>query len=99
MTLVRVEEAFRTLKQDLHLRPICHHWEHRTEAHVLFAWTAYALYWVLERTHRRPLPAGLFAGAKARTLSCRTWSSSQRSSGRSSIMWGSRTQHPASRPR
>ena len=53
VTLVRVEEAFRTLKHDLHLRPICHHWERRTEAHVLFAWIAYALYWVLERTHRR----------------------------------------------
>lgn len=53
VTLVRVEEAFRTLKHDLHLRPICHHWERRTEAHVLFAWIAYAMYWVLERTHRR----------------------------------------------
>ena len=53
VTLVRVEEAFRTLKHDLHLRPICHHWERRTEAHILFAWIAYAMYWVLERTHRR----------------------------------------------
>lgn len=53
VTLVRVEEAFRTLKQDLRLRPLCHHREDRTEAHVLFAWIAYAMYWVLERTHRR----------------------------------------------
>lgn len=53
VTLVRVEEAFRTLKHDLLLRPICHHREDRTEAHVLFSWIAYALYWMLERTHRR----------------------------------------------
>jgi hypothetical protein len=53
VTLVRVEEAFRTLKHDLKLRPLCHHREDRTEAHVLFAWIAYAMYWVLERTHRR----------------------------------------------
>ncbi len=53
VTLVRVEEAFRTLKHDLHLRPICHHWERRTEAHILFSWIAYAMYWVLERTHRQ----------------------------------------------
>jgi hypothetical protein len=56
-----VEEAFRTLKHDLRLRPICHHWERRTEAHVLFAWIAYAMYWVLERTHRR----------RGGTLTCR----------------------------
>jgi transposase len=53
VTLVRVEEAFRTLKHDLKLRPLCHHREDRTEGHVLFAWIAYAMYWVLERTHRR----------------------------------------------
>ena len=53
VTLVRVEDAFRTLKHDLKLRPICHHGEHRMEAHILFAWLAYALYWVLERTHRQ----------------------------------------------
>jgi hypothetical protein len=53
VTLVRVEDAFRTLKHDLKLRPICHHGEHRMEAHILFAWIAYAMYWVLERTHRQ----------------------------------------------
>ena len=53
VTLVRVEDAFRTLKHDLKLRPICHHGEHRAEADILFAWIAYALYWVLERTHRQ----------------------------------------------
>jgi hypothetical protein len=53
VTLVRVENAFRTLKHDLALRPVCHHLEERTEAHVLFCWIAYAMYWVLERTHRQ----------------------------------------------
>ncbi len=53
MTLVRVENAFRTLKQDLALRPVCHHLEERAEAHVLFCWIAYAMYWALERTHRQ----------------------------------------------
>ncbi len=50
VTLVRVENAFRTLKQDLALRPVCHHLEERAEAHVLFCWIAYAMYWALERT-------------------------------------------------
>src|ERR1035441_4149749 len=36
VTLVRVENAFRTLKHDLALRPVCHHLEERAEAHVLF---------------------------------------------------------------
>ena len=53
VTLVRVENAFRTLKHDLALRPVCHHLEERAEAHVLFCWIAYAMYWVLERTHRQ----------------------------------------------
>ena len=53
MALVRVENAFRTLKHDLALRPVCHHLEERAEAHVLFCWIAYAMYWVLERTHHQ----------------------------------------------
>ena len=53
VTLVRVENAFRTLKHDLALRPVCHHLEERAEAHVLFCWIAYAMYWMLERTHHR----------------------------------------------
>jgi hypothetical protein len=35
------------------LRPICHHLEERAEAHVLFCWIAYSMYWVLERTHHQ----------------------------------------------
>lgn len=53
VTLVRVENAFRTLKHDLALRPVCHHLEDRAEAHVLFSWIAYAMYWMLERTHQQ----------------------------------------------
>lgn len=53
MTLVRVENAFRTLKHDLALRPVCHHLEERAKAHVLFCWIAYAMYWMLERTHHQ----------------------------------------------
>lgn len=53
VTLVRVKNAFRTLKHDLALRPVCHHLEERSEAHVLFCWIAYPMYWVLERTHRQ----------------------------------------------
>jgi len=62
VTLVRVENAFRTLKHDLALRPVCHHLEDRAEAHVLFCWIAYAMYWVLERTHRQR--GGLLSGRR-----------------------------------
>jgi transposase len=43
MQLVRVEEAFRTLKADLDLRPIHHQLEHRVEAHILVAFLGYCL--------------------------------------------------------
>jgi hypothetical protein len=43
MQLVQVEEAFKTLKSDLALRPI-HHWaEPRVEAHILVAFLGYCL--------------------------------------------------------
>jgi transposase len=41
--LVRVEDAFRTLKTDLNLRPIHHQLEHRVEAHILVAFLGYCL--------------------------------------------------------
>ncbi len=44
MQLVRVEEAFRTLKGDLALRPIYHHLERRVEAHIFLAFLAYCLH-------------------------------------------------------
>ena len=43
MQLVRVEEAFKTLKSDLDLRPIHHQLEHRVEAHILVAFLGYCL--------------------------------------------------------
>jgi transposase len=43
MQLVGVEEAFRTLKSDLGLRPVHHQLEHRVEAHVLVAFLGYCL--------------------------------------------------------
>lgn len=41
--LVHVEEAFKTLKSDLELRPIHHQIERRVEAHILVAFLAYCL--------------------------------------------------------
>jgi transposase len=44
MQLVRVEEAFRTLKGDLALRPIYHQTAGRIEAHIFLAFLAYCLH-------------------------------------------------------
>ena len=43
MQLVHVEEAFRTLKSDLDLRPIFHQVQPRVEAHILVAFLGYCL--------------------------------------------------------
>jgi hypothetical protein len=43
MQLVQVEEAFKTLKSDLALRPIHHQREARVEAHILIAFLGYCL--------------------------------------------------------
>ena len=43
MQLIRVEEAFKTLKSDLDLRPIHHQLEKRVEAHILVAFLGYCL--------------------------------------------------------
>lgn len=43
MQLVRVEEAFKTLKGDLNLRPIHHQLQSRVEAHILVAFLGYCL--------------------------------------------------------
>ena len=43
MQLTRVEEAFKTLKSDLGLRPIHHQVQQRVEAHILVAFLGYAL--------------------------------------------------------
>jgi hypothetical protein len=49
MQLVLVEEAFRTLKGDLGLRPIYHHKPQRIEAHLFVAFLAYCLSITLPR--------------------------------------------------
>lgn len=43
MELAEIEAAFKTLKSDLHLRPIRHHGERRIEAHILICFLAYCL--------------------------------------------------------
>ena len=58
MQLVFVEDAFRTLKGDLGLRPIFHHKPARIEAHLFVAFLAYCLSITL-RQQLRPLAGGL----------------------------------------
>lgn len=56
--LVEVEAAFKTLKDDLQLRPIYHQLERRIEAHIFVAFLAYCLHVTL-RARLRPLAPGL----------------------------------------
>ena len=58
MQLVFVEEAFRTLKGDLGLRPIYHHKPQRIEAHLFVAFLAYCLSITL-RQRLKALAGGL----------------------------------------
>ena len=60
LQLVQVEQAFRTLKSDLAIRPIFHQEERRIEAHVFIAFLAYCLYVTLDR-QLKPLAPGLTA--------------------------------------
>jgi len=60
LQLVQVEEAFRTLKSDLAIRPIFHQDGERIEAHVFIAFLAYCLYVTLGR-QLKPLAPGLTA--------------------------------------
>jgi transposase len=60
LQLVQVEEAFRTLKSDLAIRPIFHQGEDRIEAHVFISFIAYCLYVTLGR-QLKPLAPGLTA--------------------------------------
>ena len=62
MQLVFVEEAFRTLKGDLGLRPIFHQKPERIEAHLFVAFLAYCLSITL-RQHLRKLSVGLMPRA------------------------------------
>ena len=58
MQLCHVEEAFRTLKGDLGLRPVYHHKAERIEAHLFLAFLAYCLSITL-RQQLRGVAAGL----------------------------------------
>ena len=49
MQLVAVEEAFKTLKGDLAIRPVFHQLENRIEAHIFIAFLAYCLHVTLDR--------------------------------------------------
>ena len=62
MQLVLVEEAFRTLKGDLGLRPIFHQNPERIEAHLFVSFLAYCLSITL-RQHLRKLSGGLMPRA------------------------------------
>src|ERR1700675_4407492 len=56
--LVEIEAAFKTMKDDLQLRPIHHQLEHRVEAHIFVAFLAYCLHATL-RARLKPLAPGL----------------------------------------
>ena len=60
LQLGQVEEAFRTLKSDLAIRPIFHQDQSRIEAHVFVAFLAYCLYVTLGR-QLKSLAPGLTA--------------------------------------
>jgi hypothetical protein len=68
MQLVRVEEAFRTLKSDLNLRPIHHQLGRRVEAHVLVAFLGYCLTVTLRMRLSKSAP-GLTPRAVLQSLS------------------------------
>ncbi|HYA45889.1 MAG TPA: IS1634 family transposase [Acidimicrobiales bacterium] len=67
MRLVQVEEAFKTLKGDLALRPIHHQLPPQIEAHIFVAFLAYALHVTLRRRLRNLAP-GLTSRAVLHTL-------------------------------
>jgi len=56
--LAEIEAAFKTVKNDLNLRPIFHQLEHRIEAHIFVAFLAYCLHVTL-RARLKPLAPGL----------------------------------------
>ena len=58
MLLVEVESAFKTLKDDLGLRPIFHQLQGRIEAHIFVAFMAYCLHVTL-RARLKALAPGL----------------------------------------
>jgi hypothetical protein len=68
LQLGEIEAAFKTLKSDLHLRPIRHHVESRIEAHILVCFLAYCLQVTLRKRLEAHAP-GLTPRAVLETLS------------------------------
>lgn len=60
--LTEIEAAFKTLKDDLDLRPIYHQLEHRIEAHIFLSFLAYCLHVTL-RARLKPHAPGLTSRA------------------------------------
>jgi hypothetical protein len=58
IALVEIEAVFKTMKDDLDLRPIYHQLEERIEAHIFVAFLAYCLHVTL-RARLKPLAPGL----------------------------------------
>lgn len=56
MQLTQIEAAFKSLKNDLGIRPIHHQLEHRVEAHIMVAFLAYCLTVTLRRRLQRHAP-------------------------------------------
>ena len=67
LQLAEIEAAFKTLKSDLHLRPIRHHVELRIEAHILVCFLAYCLSVTLRKRLAAHAP-GLTSRAVLETL-------------------------------
>jgi hypothetical protein len=68
MQLTEIEAVFKTLKSDLHLRPIRHHVAARIEAHILVCFLAYCLSVTLRKRLQAHAP-GLTPSAVLETLS------------------------------
>ena len=67
MQLVQVEQAFKTLKSDLSLRPVYHSKDTRIEAHIFVAFLAYCLQVTLQQ-RLAPLAGGLTARSVLETF-------------------------------
>ena len=63
LQLVKIEEAFKTLKSDLAIRPIYHQEQDRIEAHIFIAFLAYCLHVTIGQRLR-----GLAPGLTPRTV-------------------------------
>jgi hypothetical protein len=77
--LVEIEAAFKTLKDDLGLRPVYHQVEHGIEVHIFVAFIAYGLHVTL-RARLKALAGGLTPRAVLDKLATRSSSSASSTS-------------------